>query len=78
MWQLIEGSGHICHWWQECDLRRITAMTDVLIPSLTLLALLAGLVALIRFARNDGFAAPGTGFEPHDELGPLGHRRRPV
>jgi len=53
-------------------------MTEILIPSLAVLALLAGFAALIGFARRDGFAGPGTGHQPADELGPLAFRRRPA
>ena len=53
-------------------------MTEFLTSVLVLLALLAGFAALIRFARADRFAGPGTGYEPADELGPLAFRRRPA
>jgi hypothetical protein len=78
MWQEIEDTGHICHWWQESDPRRITAMTDTLLTALTVAVLLAGLAGLVRFARHDGFAAPGTGYQHRDELGPFTVRRRPA
>ena len=52
IWQNIEGTRHICHWWQESNQRKITAMneipfSDVLSTVLALVALLAGLAALI-------------------------------
>jgi len=78
MWQKSEGVSHFCHWWQQSDGRRITAMTEILTTALTLLALLVGFAALIVFARRDTFAGPGTGYQPSDELGPLAFRRRPV
>jgi hypothetical protein len=78
IWQEIEGSRHICHWWQESNERRITAMTEMLTTTALLLALLLGLAALIRYARRDAFAAPGTGHRAADELGPLSFRRRPA
>ncbi len=58
-------------------------MTDILSAQVlstvvAVLALLVGLAALVRYARRDGFAAPGTGYVPHDELGPLALRRRPA
>jgi hypothetical protein len=53
-------------------------MTEILISALALLALVAGLGALVHFARTDSFAGPGTGYQPSDELGPLAFRRRPV
>ena len=53
-------------------------MTDILISALALVALLAGFVALVLFARRDSFAGPGTGHLPSDELGPLAYRRRPA
>ncbi len=53
-------------------------MTEILMSTLVLVALLAGFVALIRFARQDNFAGPGTGNQPSDELGPLAYRRRPA
>ena len=53
-------------------------MTDILFPALVRLALLAGFAALIRYARADRFAGPGTGHQQADELGPLAFRRRPA
>ncbi|MGO4256214.1 hypothetical protein [Marmoricola sp. RAF53] len=53
-------------------------MSEILIPVTAVLLLLAGLAALVVLARRDGFAGPGTGYLPHDELGPLSFRRRPV
>lgn len=53
-------------------------MTETLITAIALITLLVGLAALVRFARKDSFAAPGTGYVPRDELGPLAFRRRPV
>jgi hypothetical protein len=53
-------------------------MTDILTAVLATVALLAALATLVRFARHDSFAAPGTGYQPHDELGPLTFRRRPA
>lgn len=51
-------------------------MTENLIFAILVVA---GLVALVRFARRDTFAGPGLRAEPHDELGyrysPLVHRR---
>ncbi|HET7735148.1 MAG TPA: hypothetical protein VFK52_04200 [Nocardioidaceae bacterium] len=41
-------------------------MTENLI---TLIALIAGLVALVRYARHDAFAGASLRFRPHDELG---------
>jgi len=78
MWQEIEGTRHICHWWQEPMQRRITAMTEILMSTLVLVALLAGFVALTLYARQDSFAGPGTVYQPSDELGPLAYRRRPA
>ena len=53
-------------------------MTEILITALAVLALLVGFAALVTFARHDRFAAPGTGHQPSDELGPLAFRRRPA
>ncbi len=47
-------------------------MTENLIFAI---ALIAGLVALVRYARHDAFAGPGLRSTPHDELG---YRRSPV
>jgi hypothetical protein len=58
--------------------RRITAMTEFLTTVLVLAALLAGFAALVRYARTDRFAGPGTGHTQADELGPLAYRRRPA
>jgi len=76
IWQKIEGTGQICHWWQDSDERRIAAMNEILIATTFLIALLAGLAALVHFARADSFAGPGTAYRPHDELGSFGLRRR--
>jgi hypothetical protein len=78
LWQEIEGKGHFCHWWQDSNQRRITAMTDILTTAIAVVALLAGFAALILFTRRDSFAGPGTGYQPSDELGPLAFRRRPA
>jgi hypothetical protein len=78
MWQEIEDGGHICHCWQEMNERRITAMTEILTTIFAAVALLAALATLVRFARHDSFAAPGTGYQPRDEFGPLASRRRPA
>jgi hypothetical protein len=53
-------------------------MNDILISVIAALALIAGLVALVRYARRDAFAAPGTGYRPTDEFGPLTSGRRPA
>jgi hypothetical protein len=53
-------------------------MTEILTAAIAVIALLAGFAALILFARRDSFAGPGTGYLPHDELGPLAFRRRPA
>jgi len=78
IWQKIEGACHSCHCWQEQDERKITAMSEILISAIAVLVLLAGVVALVRYARRDAFAAPGTGYKQYDELGALGFRRRPA
>jgi hypothetical protein len=77
MWQEIEGSGHFCHWWQECNGRRITAMsTDSILIALTFtLGMIAGLVALVHFVRHDSFAGPGTARHERDELGSRAQHR---
>lgn len=51
-------------------------MTEMLITTTVLLALLLGIAALIRYARRDAFAGPGTGHRAADELGPFSLRRR--
>ena len=53
-------------------------MTEILTAMIVTVALLAALTTLVRFARHDSFAAPGTGYQPRDELGPLTNRRRPA
>jgi hypothetical protein len=53
-------------------------MTELLTTTVLIAALLAALVALVRFARHDTFAGPGTGAVSHDEFGPLSFRRRPA
>jgi hypothetical protein len=76
MWQEIEDSRHICHWWQERVGRRITAMDTILIAITFTLGMLVGLTALVYFARHDSFGGPGTGHSERDELGPFTHQRR--
>jgi hypothetical protein len=78
MWQEIEGDGHFCHWWQETKERSITAMTETFTTAIAIIALLVGIAALVRFARKDAFAGPGTGYQPRDEFGTLAFRRRPI
>jgi hypothetical protein len=51
-------------------------MTEMLITATALLVMLAGLAALVLFARGDSFAGPGTAHRPSDELGPFDFRRR--
>ncbi|WP_167735975.1 hypothetical protein [Nocardioides sp. 503] len=46
--------------------------------ALILLVLLAGLAALVSYARHDRFAGPANTSEHHDELGPLALRGRVV
>jgi hypothetical protein len=53
-------------------------MTEILTTALAVLALVAGLAALVHYARRDSFAGPGTGHRPSDELGVLAYRRRPA
>lgn len=53
-------------------------MSEILITTAAVVALLVGLAALVVLVRRDGFAGPGQGYLPHDELGPLSFRRRPV
>ena len=53
-------------------------MTEILTTIFAAVALLAALATLVRFARHDSFAAPGTGYQPRDEFGPLASRRRPA
>jgi hypothetical protein len=50
-------------------------MDAILITALFLLGLAGGLAALVRFARHDSFAGPGTGHQERDELGLLAFRR---
>jgi hypothetical protein len=56
----------------------IAAMTEIVNNAIAATVLLAALITLVRYARHDSFAAPGTGHQPHDEFGPLAHRRRPA
>ena len=51
-------------------------MTEMLINTTAIVALLVGFAALVLLARHDAFAAPGTGYRPSDELGRFGFRRR--
>lgn len=81
IWQKIEGRGQICHWWQQNDGRRITAMTEMpftemLSAATAVLALVVGFAVLVLYVRNDTFAGPGTAHRPSDELGPFAARRR--
>ncbi|WP_193607118.1 hypothetical protein [Nocardioides lijunqiniae] len=46
--------------------------------ALLLLALLAGLAALVSYARHDHFAGPANTAEHHDDLGSLALRGRVV
>lgn|GEM_PF-1325029 len=55
-WRNVDASWHICHSWQKCNARRITAMTLVI---LTLVALLVAAYAarLVRTVRRDGLGS---------------------
>jgi hypothetical protein len=50
-------------------------MTENLITALSAILILAGLLTLIRYARQDAFAGPSLRYRPHDELG---YRHSPV
>jgi hypothetical protein len=71
-WQRIDGGWLLCHSWQYHHWRMITAMTTLLFA----LVLLAGLAALVSYARHDHFAGPTNTAEKHDELGSLALRGR--
>jgi hypothetical protein len=64
-WQKINGLRHDCHWWQEIIGQTINAMSTVMI----FLALIALGAILVRYARNDRFAGPGSRAPRIDELG---------
>lgn len=51
-------------------------MTENLIAIASVPALLAGLAALIRYARRDAFAGPRSRRLPHGELGTVAYGRR--
>ena len=51
-------------------------MTEMLMNTTAIVALLVGLAALVHFARRDAFAGPGTAHRPSDELGQFAFRRR--
>jgi len=54
----------------------ITAMDTLLITLTALAAAVAGVIAMVHFARQDTFAGPGIGHQQRDELGALVTRRR--
>jgi hypothetical protein len=64
-WQKINAGCHSCHSWQEFIGSMITAMTTILF----LLIVLAGLSALVGYARNDRFGSGDNRTGRHDELG---------
>lgn len=45
-------------------------MDSFFIATTFVIALLAGLAALVHFTRHDSFAGPGTGHRERDELAP--------
>lgn len=54
MWQKINHLWLFCHWWQDSNRRRITAMTILLI-ALTALLVTATTVVLARTILSDGY-----------------------
>ena len=44
-------------------------MNEILLNTLALVLLVAGFVALVRFARTDAFGGPGIGHRDSDPLG---------
>ena len=64
-WQKINAPCHSCHSWQELDESMISAMTTILF----VLTLLAGLSALVAYARNDHFGSGRDRAGLRDELG---------
>jgi hypothetical protein len=55
-WQKIDGAGQICHWWQDQEQRRISAMdtTTALILLMVIGASTFLLSALATVVRSDG------------------------
>jgi hypothetical protein len=51
-------------------------MDAILIAITFTVGMIAGLAALVHFARHDSFAGPGNARPERDELGSLAHRRR--
>jgi hypothetical protein len=65
VWQKINAPWHSCHSWQESVGSMITAMTTILF----LFLVVAGLAALVSYARRDHFAAGHNRTGRRDELG---------
>ena len=53
-------------------------MNEILLNTVALVLLVAGFVALVRFARTDTFAGPGLGHRDLDELNRLNELSAPV
>ena len=62
--------GHVCHWWQEFDEAKITAMTGLLLLLLLVAALSLGLEMHHRHLRRQG--PPRVDAEVRRELRVLG------
>jgi hypothetical protein len=54
LWQKINALRHFCHWWQNREGRRLTAMTTIAF----LILMIAALAALRVWVRHDDYVAP--------------------
>jgi hypothetical protein len=74
LWQKIDGRCQACHWWQESDERMITAMTEILIIALLILAV-AVVLTTIRDIHDDGYGRRPPPPSRHPDLfHPTSHR----
>ena len=57
-WQKINDRCHSCHWWQESNERRLSAMNElilILLATVATAALVWGVIALFDFIARDGY-----------------------
>ncbi len=54
-WQEINACWHFCHWWQESEQTRVTAM--ILLVAALLVLTLTITIALVRTVRRDGYGS---------------------
>ena len=73
VWQKVDGDRHSCHWWQEINGSKLTAMTTFLAASVLLL-LLVGISLLLErsLRRTTGLPRMPFGADADRDIDPWG------